>query len=185
LLARSHTRLFDLVESVLEVERLNAEQVQLHIEKISEGELLGSAMDAARKTAQAKGLLFEVHCTPEREVQTDVKLTRSAVQNLVDNAVKYTDAGRVEVVTSMTDTSWVLHVSDTCPGLSAEELRTIFKPFRRGKTAKKGTGLGLSIAKRAVEVQGGSIHAESPGPIGCHFWITLPNKPSEEVGADR
>ena len=66
--------------------------------------------------------------------------------------------------------------SDTCEGLSPEELRTIFEPFKRGRSAKGGTGLGLAIARRAVEAQGGSIHGESPGPVGCRFSITLPKR---------
>ena len=68
----------------------------------------------------------------------------------------------------------VLKVSDTCEGLSSEELRTIFEPFKRGRSSKTGTGLGLAIARRAVEAQGGHIHAESPGPSGCQFTVRLP-----------
>jgi two-component system sensor histidine kinase ChiS len=74
----------------------------------------------------------------------------------------------------------LIHVRDTCHGLSSEELSTIFEPFRRGRTRKAGTGLGLSITRRAVEVQGGSVHAESPEPLGCHFWIELPQRGSRE-----
>jgi signal transduction histidine kinase len=72
------------------------------------------------------------------------------------------------------DEEFVVHVRDTCEGISEEELRTIFEPFERGASGKSGTGLGLAIAKRAVQVQGGSIQAESREGGGCHFWITLP-----------
>ena len=59
--------------------------------------------------------------------------------------------------------------------LSAEELKTIFDPFRRGAhKGQPGTGLGLAIARRAVEAQGGRIAAESNTERGCHFWFTLP-----------
>jgi signal transduction histidine kinase len=67
-------------------------------------------------------------------------------------------------------------------GISKEELQTVFEPFRRGTTDKAGTGLGLAIARRAVEAQGGSIGAESPGPHGCHFWIALPRHPGKKRG---
>jgi signal transduction histidine kinase len=69
----------------------------------------------------------------------------------------------------------VLHVYDNCEGLSDEELKTIFEPFRRGAhTNKPGTGLGLAIARRAVEAQGGTIAAESVTERACHFWFTMP-----------
>jgi signal transduction histidine kinase len=73
----------------------------------------------------------------------------------------------------------VVDVRDTCQGLSPEELKTIFEPFRRGRTHQAGTGLGLAIARRAVEAQGGNITAESSGTSGCHFQIRLPRAVAE------
>jgi signal transduction histidine kinase len=94
--------------------------------------------------------------------------------NLLDNAVKFTDEGEVRVETVEQSGVWELHVRDTCPGLSPEELATIFEPFQRGVTSKPGSGLGLTIARRTVEAQGGAIGADSSGERGCHFWIRLP-----------
>jgi signal transduction histidine kinase len=161
-------------DSVLDAERLEAGKVEPKVVDICEGELLERATEAARNVARDKGLTFEIRGDAEHRIKVDPALTASAIQHLVDNAVKYTDAGRIEVATRRAS-AWSVHVRDTCPGLSREELRTIFEPFRRGSTTKKGTGLGLSIARRAIEAQGGSIQVESPGPVGCHFWITLPN----------
>lgn len=175
-LERSHDRLLELIDSVLDVERLEAGDVEVRLVEVREADLLELATEAARKAAQRKGLAFEIRCDPERRIKVDPSLTLSALQNLADNAVKYTDAGAVEVVTGADETSWVVHVRDTGPGLSPEELRTIFEPFRRGATTKKGTGLGLTIARRAIEAQGGTLEAESPGPVGCHFWIALPRQ---------
>jgi signal transduction histidine kinase len=110
---------------------------------------------------------------PDCTLTLDRNLTCSAIQNLVDNAVKYTDDGHVDVVVEDQSERWSVHVRDTGPGLSPGELRTIFEPFRRGATSKQGTGLGLAIARRAIEAQGGTIHAESTN-AGSHFWITLP-----------
>ena len=93
---------------------------------------------------------------------------------LADNAAKFTDRGRVEVMVEDDGDELIVHFRDTCQGLSPEELRTIFEPFERGATRKAGTGLGLAIARRAVEAQGGSIGAESPGQAGCHFWLRIP-----------
>jgi two-component system OmpR family sensor kinase len=58
--------------------------------------------------------------------------------------------------------------------MAAEDLGSIFLPFRRGHSRKPGSGLGLAIARQAMEVQGGRIEAESREGEGCHFWLTLP-----------
>ena len=68
----------------------------------------------------------------------------------------------------------VFHVRDSCSGISEEDLRLIFEPFRRGHSGKAGTGLGLAIARHAVEAQGETIHVESAAGVGCHLWFTLP-----------
>jgi signal transduction histidine kinase len=176
ILDRSQRRLTELIDSVLLTKKLEAGRLEPRPVDVRIGALLDRATTAARLTASAKGLAFEVRCDPERTIRTDLELTQSALQNLVDNAVKYTDTGRVDVLVEIEAHAWSVHVRDSCSGLSPEELRTIFEPFRRGHTSKSGTGLGLAIARRAIEAQGGTIHAESPGVSGCHFWFTLPQK---------
>jgi signal transduction histidine kinase len=173
-LDRSLGTLTQLIDNVLATERLEAGSVEPHFADVTIGELVDAATAAAREAATEKHLAFEVQCPADRKVRVDPLLTESAIQNLVDNAVKYTDHGRVELVVDEQPTTWSVHVRDTGPGLSPEELRTIFEPFRRGKTSKQGSGLGLAITKRAIEAQGGSIHVESGGPSGCHFWFELP-----------
>jgi signal transduction histidine kinase len=174
ILERRHLRLGELIDGVLLTEKLEAGKMETHPRTVGLGELLEGALEAARSVAEQKGLVVRVRYDADREVLLDPVLTRSAIQNIIDNAVKYTDAGEVEVTADVRAGRLVVHVRDTCPGLSPEELRTIFEPFRRGATHKPGTGLGLAIARRAVEVQGGMVAAESPGPTGCHFSVTLP-----------
>src|SRR5262249_6682668 len=100
----------------------------------------------------------------------------SAIQNLADNAAKYTEHGSVDVHADASGGRLEVHLRDTCPGLSRAELATIFEPFQRGETRPAGTGLGLSIARRAAEPQGGPFAAGSPGPQGCLFWSRLPSR---------
>lgn len=176
ILDRAHHRLVELIDSVLLTEKLEAGQVEPKFQAVQLADLIDIGTRAARKVAAEKQLGFEISGPRDQMVMLDPDLTRSALQNLVDNAVKYTDHGRVEVVIEDRATDWSIHVTDTGPGLSEQELRTIFEPFRRGATNKQGTGLGLAIARRSIEAQGGSIHAESPGDAGCHFWFTLPKR---------
>lgn len=175
LLLRSLDKLRDLIDGVLLVERFEADQVEAHTTEVSVGDLLASPVEGARATAEAKGLRLEVDCDPAAVVHVDPQLTSSVLGNLIDNAIKYTDAGTVKVSCDATREGLEVHIRDNCPGLSREELATIFEPFQRGHHPHKpGAGLGLAIAKRAVQAQGGRIGAESPGERGCHFWFTLP-----------
>jgi signal transduction histidine kinase len=173
-LERSHTRLRELIDGVLLTERLESGNVETRAVEVRVGQIMEGALEAARAVAAKKGLAFRVSYDPELPVRVDPLLTRSAVQNLADNAARYTDSGHVDVTAEDRAGELVVHVRDTCHGISAEELRTIFEPFKRGTSSKSGTGLGLAIARRAVEAQGGSIGAESSGGSGCHFWIRIP-----------
>jgi signal transduction histidine kinase len=175
-LDRSLRTVTELIDNVLATEHLASGKVEPHFVEVRIGELVDAATAVAQKVAAEKRLAFDVHANRGRIVRVDRQLTESAIQNLVDNAVKYTDAGTIDLVVEEHPNSWSLHVRDTCPGLSPEELQTIFEPYKRGKTAKRGSGLGLAITRRAIEAQGGTLHAESPGNYGCHFWFELPNR---------
>jgi len=175
LLERNAERLDALIESVLHAERLESGKVTARVAEIELGELLDGPVETARIAAEAKGLAFRAQYDGRLLVRADHELAASAVRNLLDNAVKYTDAGEVRIEAEPAADRATLHVFDNCPGLSEEELRIVFEPFERGRTkGKPGTGLGLAIAQRAIEAQGGTIGAESRGERGCHFWITLP-----------
>src|SRR5579871_12060 len=172
-LDRALASLDGLIESVLLTEKLEAGAVRAEPTEIPFAQLMGP-VEALRAQAEAKGLRFRTEYPSEGVVKVDAKLTQSAINNLAENAVKYTDAGGVEVALAVDGSELAVDVRDTCGGLSAEELHTLFEPFKRGHTDKTGTGLGLAIARRAIEAQGGRIEAESPGDGGCHFSIRLP-----------
>jgi len=174
LMNRGHERLERMIDSVLTAERLHAGEIESHPTEVHLAEVVEQALTSARAAAAKKNLAFHVYVQPETLVFADPSLTQSVVQNLVDNAVKYTDQGSVELSMEELPSDVMIHVRDTCHGISEAELQTIFEPFRRGHTGKPGSGLGLAIARQAVEAQGGTIGAESKGHSGCHFWFTLP-----------
>jgi signal transduction histidine kinase len=98
--------------------------------------------------------------------------------NLVGNAVKFTDAGEVRVEAKASDGTFLISVSDTGPGIAAEDQARIFEEFQQADTSstrkKGGTGLGLSIAKRILALHGGRIWVESALGKGSTFSFTLP-----------
>jgi signal transduction histidine kinase len=176
ILERSFRRMGELIDSVLLTEKLEAGAAVVQPVDTLLGDVM-EPVEALRAAAQQKGLVFRATYDPRGVVRLDPRLTRSVVQNLVENAIKYTDAGEVEVQVTDSPDGLSIDVRDTCGGLSPEELKTIFEPFKRGRTDKTGTGLGLAIVRRAVEAQGGTISAESPGPAGCRFSVWLPRDP--------
>lgn len=173
-LDRNHRKLSDLIDGVLLTERLEAGKVRCEPSDTRLGDLMEPALERARAMASEKKLTFRVSYDPELHVRLDPDLTRSALQNVAENAARYTDQGGVQVTVDDRPDKVIIHVRDSGTGLSEKDLRRIFEPFERGSTRKPGTGLGLAIARRAIEAQGGSIGAESPGRSGCHFWIQLP-----------
>lgn len=182
LLDRNLRRISDLVDSVLESAKVEAESVACRPKKSRLSDVLADPLGTARECAERKGLELDADFDPDIELEVDPVLTSAALENLLENAVKYTDEGSVEVSVEDRGPEVVFHVRDSCPGLSEEELGTIFEPFRRGHTNKPGSGLGLAIARRAVVLQGGHIEAESVGEHGCHFQVTLPKHVTTTLG---
>jgi len=174
ILDRSLDRLRRLIDEAMLTERLQAGEVESRPVDTTLGQLFGDSIDLFRSTANAKGLELDISFDPATHVRADRMLTMSALENLLDNAIKYTDQGEVSFAVDENSDEVVFHVRDSCAGLSEQELRVIFEPFRRVHPKRPGSGLGLAIARRAVEAQGGAIHAESVIGVGCHFWFTLP-----------
>jgi signal transduction histidine kinase len=112
-------------------------------------------------------------------VAGDKQKLRDSVLNLVDNAIRYTEKGSVEVSVVREINDLVVRVEDTGPGLDADEARTLFESFQRGQVGRKhwaeGSGLGLYIAREFITLHGGAIWAESPGKgLGSTFFIRIP-----------
>jgi signal transduction histidine kinase len=164
----------ELIEQALLAGKLEAGQTQPVIEDLRAADVIEEALTAARAEARRKGLVLETNFDRQIVVRADSQLVMSAIQNLADNAVKFTDAGRVEITLEGRGAEAVIHVRDSCPGISAAELEKIFEPYERGSSEKPGTGLGLAIARRAISLMGGTIGAESSESRGCHFWLTVP-----------
>lgn len=173
---RNFQRATHLTDELLQAGRLESGKVAHQLSDTTIGAIIDELVDGARQAADAKGCALTANYDPEARIVADAVLTRKAVESLLDNAVKYTDRGGIRLVVDESSTAISVHVHDSCPGIPEEDLPAIFESFRRGCNGKHGTGLGLSIARRAVEVQGGAICAESRNGGGCHFWFTLPKR---------
>ncbi len=142
--------------------------------------LLEDAAQAARVLAEGQRLRVEAEGMPPT-CRCDPELTRLALHNLADNAVKYTPPGTQVVLRGQragrraSDGIW-LDVIDDGPGLDPAALAGLFEPLARGPTAvgKPGKGLGLYLARRLIQTQGGTLTVTSEPGQGCRFRIWLP-----------
>jgi two-component system, OmpR family, sensor kinase len=137
----------------------------------------------ARERAHAKGLRLSAHHPLEAHtvVVGDAGLMRQMVTNLVDNAIKFTEAGQVDVEVRLEDGRAVVEVRDTGPGIEDESADRLFDRFFRGDPAHgrvvEGTGLGLAIVRSIARVHGGAVAARARPEGGSAFSVTLPAEP--------
>ena len=163
------------VRALLTLTRLDRGE-ELSTEPVALGPLVDEEAEAARSRAQDKGLSFTLD-TEAVWVEGQPDLLREAVQNLVDNAVKYTEDGAVQVEVTTTGEQAVLRCEDTGMGIAAEDLPHVGARFYRSTGAStaesEGSGLGLALVRRIVAVHDGELRVESTPGEGSQFEIVL------------
>lgn len=177
LVRRQVARLDRMVGDLLDATRIEAGRFELSLEERDVRELASAVVELY----QAGGSSHELRLVlPEEPVLLTADATRveQVLHNLVSNALKYSPTGSpVEVTVAREGEEAVLMVVDHGIGISAEELRHLFAPFRRTGKARDtapGVGLGLSVARRIVEAHGGRIEVDSRPGVGSTFRVRLP-----------
>lgn len=176
---RQIDRMTRLVGDVLDLSRIGRGLVEIDRRRIDLGALLRELASACRPDLRARDLSLET-CLPEGpiEVEGDRVRLEQVFQNLIENAGKFTPAGgRVEVSAGIPSggDEVVVVVADTGVGMPPEILSTIFAADRRPRRRGSDLGLGLTIVCRLVDLHGGRVEAESPGPgRGSTFRVRLP-----------
>ena len=169
------SRLATLIDDVLDTSRIEAGTFSFTFSDVDLGELLRDVVAAAEVAQDEVELTSEVGALPH--VRGDRERLRQVIQNLVDNAVKYSSAGgRVHVSATSDDGHVLIDVADQGPGIPPEDQELIFEKFGRsgGGAAKPGTGLGLFIARSIAEAHGGTLDVDSVPERGSVFRLELP-----------
>jgi two-component system phosphate regulon sensor histidine kinase PhoR len=177
IIQESH-RLQAILLNLTQLAALDAEGIEVERAPFGAGELVSELIERYRPRATAAGLILRADAAEaDLQVLGDRGKTDQALQNIVDNALKFTSAGEV-VVTTRSDGSRVeIAVRDTGPGIPPRDLPRIFERFYkvdRARGGQPGSGLGLSIARHLVELQGGTIVAESGPGAGTLVRVRLP-----------
>jgi signal transduction histidine kinase len=176
---RSTDRLHNLVEDLLLVAQIEARRVELDRAPVDLSLLAERAVEAARPTADDKGVTLAMETDHAPAVLGDIRRLTQVLDNLVSNAIKFTEGGgRVTVSVERRGDSALLVVSDTGIGVPADEQGQVFSRFFRSRSATQraipGTGLGLAICHALVEGHGGSIALASREGEGTKVTVTLP-----------
>ena len=141
--------------------------------------LLEEIAETFTPAVRAKGLYLHVQAPEGLAVWGDVTTLRHALHEVVDNAIRYSDAGTVTITASLRDGLAVITIEDQGPGIPPEEQDLLFNAFYRGRRTRAladqpGAGLGLSLARRDVEALGGQIWLERTGGDGSVMCIAVP-----------
>jgi heavy metal sensor kinase len=174
-------RLARMSESLLLLARLDSSASLMTFSPVRLDELLLECVQLVNKIAEQKGIQIRVHVDEAVEIQGDSERLKSALLNLLDNAVKYSQAGgkvqaSLSILTSP-DTEARIIVADNGPGISPGDLPHIFERFYRASSNRgenSGSGLGLAIAERIVSLHNGSIVVDSEIGKGTVFTLILP-----------
>lgn len=178
---RAGQHLLALINDVLDLEKVAAGRVEIHVERFSPARLMREVADTVAPLAHEKGLDLRVAVGEDvPDLDSDHAKVRQILLNLVGNAIKFTDVGHIEMSVSRDDdTSTVsLSVTDTGPGIAERDQARVFERFTQvhgsGRIKPAGTGLGLAISREYAELLGGTLElASSPG-AGSTFTLRLP-----------
>jgi two-component system phosphate regulon sensor histidine kinase PhoR len=173
-------RMTALVEDLLELSRIESGDREPVFERVPPMEVVDDVVASLAAIAQRKGITLEKRDSGVSEVVTDVERMRRILENLVDNAVKYTqEGGRVELEASPREGGGVvITVRDNGPGIAADHLPRLFERFYRVDKARSrelgGTGLGLAIVRHLAESIGASVDVTSELERGSTFTVHIP-----------
>ncbi|GAB4269017.1 MAG: SpoIIE family protein phosphatase [Deferrisomatales bacterium] len=183
--------LLKLINDILDLSKIEAGRMELDLHTFDVGALALEVVEDQRALAQEKGIACRVELAPGGlRLRADPNKIRELLNNLVNNAIKFTDCGEVVVRASPAarggQDGVEITVADTGVGIPAEQLEAVFEAFVQldGSTTRThgGTGLGLSIARKLVELHGGEIRAESRLGEGSCFTVWLPRTGATDRG---
>lgn len=176
-------QLIMLVNHLLDVSRIEANRLQVRLELVDLAPVLDGLVKFIQEKAREKNiaLLYALPAEPMR-VNVDSEKVKEVFMNLLDNAVKYTDKGKVEVDMRQENHQVIVSITDTGHGLTAKDQEKLFQKFVTGSASvhvKTTTGLGLYVCRKLTEAMNGTVTASSKGEgKGSVFTVTFPQSNS-------
>ncbi|MGA0569263.1 ATP-binding protein [Variovorax sp. VNK109] len=191
LVHRSGKHLLALVGTVLDLAKIEAGRMELTPERIDMRELLEAIVEVHKVSADKKQLTLSLSLPADEELVFMLDRTKyvQVLNNVLHNAIKFTQQGAIFVAGELTDDRFVVSVIDTGCGIAAEMQAKVFERFntigsRHEQQLDHGTGLGLALSRELMELMGGQIDLHSDVGVGTHVRISLPiprKEPSNEI----
>ncbi len=185
----SGKRLLGVINDILDFSKIDAGQFAIAQTQTLLQEVVDHSVDLVREQARAKGLALRVEMDPNlpRACLSDPLRLGQVLLNLLNNAIKFTDAGQVVLHAHRRGERLVFSIADSGIGMDGAQLERLFNPFQQldGSATRRygGTGLGLAISRRILELMGGDIRVDSRPEAGSTFEFSLPYLPSPTPAA--
>lgn len=173
--------LLQLISDILDLSKIEAGTLEFNESEVNLDELFKVIATSAqiRRPNKAVEVIYESEI-PDCHIITEKNRVSQVVNNLINNAMKFTEKGSIRIGYRLKDTTTLyFYVEDTGCGIEAEKISSIFGRFVKLNKFVQGTGLGLSICQTIVEHMGGQIGVESEVNKGSRFWFTLPYQPGQ------
>ncbi len=182
----SAEHLLSLINEILDISKIEAGKIKVSCQEFRFDELVREVLETLSPIAGQKDLRFIADVPNDITCITDKKRLKQILMNLMNNAVKFTDQGHVNITAKLMENEILeVLVSDTGIGIKKEDMHRLFHPFQQVDiclTKKyEGTGLGLYLCQKIVGLLGGHISAKSEYGKGSEFTFTLPLKYTGEI----
>lgn len=186
MIVSSGRRLTSLVNDILDSAKLRHQEFELQYDAVDMCALVDLIVTLSQPLVATKAVVLLNQVSPHVPlVQADENRMQQVLHNLIGNAIKFTEVGKIEVSATVVDNLVMITIADTGIGIPADKFDRIFQSFEQGdgSTARQygGTGLGLSISKQLVERHGGKIWVESEVGQGSRFTFSLPLSEKKRV----
>ncbi len=188
MLMDSSQQLLDIVTDIVEIAQIQSNNAKIHIETFDLQNIIYKIIETTKPKIEKKGLNFQfINTTTNGEnliISDKEKIFRS-IKHLIDNAVKFTHKGSIELKCTKNENTIEISVADTGIGMLPEIQEIIFEPFRQAElnvsTSSGGNGLGLTLVKSYIEMLGGQVHLHSVHQQGTKVTISLPTEKTQET----
>jgi signal transduction histidine kinase len=179
-------RVLTMLNTLMDITEAEQGMMRLRLERRSVSQLLENVLEVYRLIAEEKKIEITASCDGPCDAEVDPSRIQQALANLLDNAVKYTgEQGHISIRCSSSDGTVQVRIKDDGIGIPVAEQSRIWERLYRGDKSRgqRGLGLGLSLVKAVVEAHGGQVTVQSAEGSGSEFTVSLPADPKKEAVA--
>jgi PAS domain S-box-containing protein len=177
MISRNTIEMKKLVSNILRLSSLESGKIQVENAGFDLAQTVREVIAQLKPLADEKGLRLTLSAPEKLELESDEGKLKESLRNLVENAIKYTEKGGIDVLALDRGDRFEVEVRDTGIGLTREQLKNLFTRFYKVDASVPGTGLGLNIARESMKLLGGTVSAESKGlGKGSIFKLTIPKE---------